>query len=176
MFSDRTRKRWFLNTGDCLIEVTAWACLTVLTLHKTDISFSQFVIASWTCCTRFLNKLAENERVKYNTIYHSIRLTSCDYHVDVNIFHYRSPLGSSWSWLYGSWIYSYLCNQCMSPLKLWIRTPTLFDKVCQWLATGGWCSPGTPVSSTNKIPRHDIAEILLKVALNTINQIKKSSP
>jgi hypothetical protein len=26
----------------------------------------------------------------------------------------------------------------------------------------------TPVSSTNKINRHDIAELLLKVALNTI--------
>jgi hypothetical protein len=31
-------------------------------------------------------------------------------------------------------------------------------------------SPGTPVSSTNKNDRHDIIEILLKVALNTINQ------
>jgi hypothetical protein len=31
---------------------------------------------------------------------------------------------------------------------------------------------GTPVSSTNKTDRHDIAEILLKVALNTINQFK----
>ena len=29
--------------------------------------------------------------------------------------------------------------------------------------------PGTPVSSTNKTDRHDITEILLKVALNTIN-------
>jgi hypothetical protein len=28
--------------------------------------------------------------------------------------------------------------------------------------------PGTPVSSTNKINHHDITEILLKVALNTI--------
>ena len=28
--------------------------------------------------------------------------------------------------------------------------------------------PGTPVSSTNKTDRHDITEILLKVALNTI--------
>jgi hypothetical protein len=28
--------------------------------------------------------------------------------------------------------------------------------------------PGPPVSSTNKIERHDIAEILLKVAINTI--------
>ena len=31
-------------------------------------------------------------------------------------------------------------------------------------------SPGTPVSSTTKTGRHDIAEILLKMALNTKNQ------
>jgi len=31
-------------------------------------------------------------------------------------------------------------------------------------------SLGTPVSFTNKTDRHDITEILLKVALNTINQ------
>jgi hypothetical protein len=31
---------------------------------------------------------------------------------------------------------------------------------------------GGPASSTTKTGRHDIAEILLKVALNTINQIK----
>jgi hypothetical protein len=34
--------------------------------------------------------------------------------------------------------------------------------------TSRWFSPYTPVSSTNKTCRHDIAEILLKVALNTI--------
>ena len=33
---------------------------------------------------------------------------------------------------------------------------------------GRWFSPVTPVSSTNKTDSHDIAEILLKVALNTI--------
>jgi len=26
-----------------------------------------------------------------------------------------------WSWPYGSWIYSCLCNQFLSPLNLWIR-------------------------------------------------------
>ena len=31
-----------------------------------------------------------------------------------------------------------------------------------------WFSPGTPIYSYNKTDRHDIAEILLKVALNTI--------
>jgi hypothetical protein len=33
------------------------------------------------------------------------------------------------------------------------------------LAHGRWFSPGAPASSTNKTGRHDIAEILLKVAL-----------
>jgi hypothetical protein len=54
---------------------------------------------------------------------------------------------------------------------LWVQTQlrrgvlntTLCDKNCQSL------SPGTPVSSTNKTDRHNTAEILLKVALNTIN-------
>ena len=40
----------------------------------------------------------------------------------------------------------------------------LCDKVRQLLATGRWFSPDTSVSSSNK------TEILLKVALNTINQ------
>ena len=45
------------------------------------------------------------------------------------------------------------------------------EKVCQWLATGRWFSLGTPVSSINKTDLHDITEILLKVALNTITLI-----
>jgi len=49
---------------------------------------------------------------------------------------------------------------------------TLCDKVWQWLATGLWFSPGSPVSTTNKSDRHDIPDILLKVLLNIINQIK----
>jgi hypothetical protein len=43
-----------------------------------------------------------------------------------------------------SWIYNYLCKQCLSPLKLWVRISIrrsvldtkLCDKVCQWLGTG----------------------------------------
>jgi hypothetical protein len=37
-------------------------------------------------------------------------------------------------------------------------------------AHGRWFSPGTPASFTTKTGRHDIAELLLKVALNTKNQ------
>ena len=74
------------------------------------------------------------------------------------------------------WIYNYLCNQFLSPLMLWVRISirarctTLCDKVCQWLATGRWFFPGPSVSFTNKTDCHDITEILLKVALNTIKQ------
>jgi hypothetical protein len=31
----------------------------------------------------------------------------------------------SWSWSYGSWIYNYRCNQCLSPLQLWVWTRIL---------------------------------------------------
>ena len=78
---------------------------------------------------------------------------------------------SSWSWSYGSWIYNYLCNQCLPPLTLWVRIllrrGELDTKV--WLTAGRWFSPGTQISSTNKTDHHNITEILLKVALNTIN-------
>jgi hypothetical protein len=39
------------------------------------------------------------------------------------------------------------------------------------LADGLWFSPDTPVSSTTKTGRYDIAETLLKVALNIKNQL-----
>jgi hypothetical protein len=52
------------------------------------------------------------------------------------------------------------------------RLAAASDKAYQLLAHGRWFSPGTPASSTTKSGRHDIAEILLNVELNTkrINQ------
>ena len=82
---------------------------------------------------------------------------------------------STCPWLHDSWIYNYLCNQCPSPLILWIRISirasctTLCDKVCQRLATGRCFCLGPLVSSIIKTDSHDItAELLLKAALNTI--------
>jgi hypothetical protein len=49
------------------------------------------------------------------------------------------------------------------------RLAATSDKVYQLLAHGQWFSSA---SSTNKTGRHDIAEILLKEALNTKIQIK----
>jgi hypothetical protein len=42
------------------------------------------------------------------------------------------------------------------------------------LAHGRWFFPGIPASSTTKTGRHDIAEILLKVAFNTKNLKKEN--
>jgi hypothetical protein len=63
-----------------------------------------------------------------------------------------SNKGPSWSWSYVSWIYYYLCNQCLSLLKLWVRIPlsrgvletTLCDKAGLWLAAGRLFSPWPP--------------------------------
>jgi len=98
------------------------------------------------------------------------------FHIFVLHDHIQFCKGPSWPWSYGGWIYNYLCNQWLLSLMLWVQIliragcATLCDKVCQWLASGRWFSPGPPVSSTNKTDRHDIAEILLKVALNIIKQ------
>jgi hypothetical protein len=69
----------------------------------------------------------------------------------INAYHHLSCEFEPWSWQ-------------------GILDTTLCDKVCQWLEKGRWFPLGTPVSSNNKTDRHDITEILLKVALNTINQ------
>ena len=89
--------------------------------------------------------------------------------IDTSIDNIRAWCSSS----YGSWINNYLCNQCISPLMLWVLIPlmrgvldtTLCDKVCQWLAASRF-SPIIPVSSTNKsrLPRYkwNIVESIVK--------------
>ena len=67
----------------------------------------------------------------------------------------------------------YLSNRCLSP-PMWVRISIrarctiLCDKFRQWLSTGRWFSPGPPVYSANKTDSHNIAKILLRVALNTV--------
>ena len=58
--------------------------------------------------------------------------------------------------------------------KGYTRLAAASDKVYQLLAHGRRFSPGTLASSTTKTGRHDIAEILLKVALNTKKAINQS--
>ena len=64
-----------------------------------------------------------------------------------------------------AWVRTQLCKL----QKGCTRLAAASDKVYQLLARGRWFSPGTPASSTTKTGCHNIAEILLRVALNTMN-------
>ena len=61
------------------------------------------------------------------------------------------------------------------PLRRGVLDKMFCDKVCQWLATGRWFSPGTPVSSTNKIDLHDITEIVESGVEHNKCLLKKTS-
>jgi hypothetical protein len=71
-----------------------------------------------------------------------------------------------------AWVRARLCKL----QKGCTRLAAASDTVYQLLAHGRWFSPGIPASSTTTTGRHDIhvTEILLKVAINTINQIKSN--
>ena len=60
---------------------------------------------------------------------------------------------------------------CVIYKKGCTRLAAASNKAYQLLVRGRWFSTGNPASSTTKTG-HDIAELLLKVALNTNNQIK----
>jgi hypothetical protein len=60
-----------------------------------------------------------------------------------------------------AWVRARLCKL----QKGCIRLAAASDRAYQLLAHGRWFSPSTPASSPTKTGRHDIAEILLKVAL-----------
>jgi hypothetical protein len=65
----------------------------------------------WKSSTRHLANNSYDMRifVNMNCVFHSLSETQLQ--------------GQPWS--YGSWIYNYLCNQCLSPTKVWIRIPLM---------------------------------------------------
>ena len=75
--------------------------------------------------------------------------------------------------VYGSWIYNYPCNQCLSPLTLWVRIPLRRDvqhyviKFVSdlWQVDGFLWALGFPPPIKLS---HDITEILLNVTFNII--------
>ena len=133
----------------------------------------------WTLFIRFVKKkylhvLWSNVRtIGWNKFHLTANFLRCKFYCYIMSF--LLLVGPSWWWSYGSWIYNYLYNLCISPLTLRVRIfiragcTTLCDKVCQ---RHDWFSQGPLVSSTNKADCHNISEILLKVALNTIKTNK----
>jgi hypothetical protein len=59
-------------------------------------------------------------------------------------------------------------------VKVGVHTSIITITNDREISHGRWFSQCTPASSTTETGRHDIAEILLKVAFNTKNQIKSN--
>jgi len=111
------------------------------------------------------------QKKKYNTIFIQYVFSLA------TVFEYKFLR----QWSYGSWIYNYLCNQCLSPLMLWFESRSWWGvqhyviKFVSDLRQVDGFLRALQVSSTNKTDCHDITEILLKVTLNTIKQTNKQT-
>jgi hypothetical protein len=78
-----------------------------------------------------------------------------------------------------SWIYNFLCYQCLSPLRLWdpiqlrqcVLDTTLWDKVCQWLAKGRWFFPYT-VSSIASLGKSEYIVLINRRQLHIHRNIE----
>ena len=103
------------------------------------------VCIKWPMAPAFPNHWMTPYRIKWYVIHNMFLIPTFQKYL----------VGLLWSWLFDGWICNYLCNQFLLPRMLWV-----------WIQ---WFSLGTLISSTNKTNFHDITEILLKVALNTIN-------
>ena len=88
-----------------------------------------------------------------------------------DVHEYISYLETVWLWSYCTCGFTtnytnsdYHHLRCEFESSLWrvVLITTSCDKVCQWLAGGRWFSP------VNKTDRHDITELVFKVALNTM--------
>ena len=121
-------------------------------------TFGLWVCFSQRCRHGWLNLDYDGKGLSRDDYFYYILTDVC--YIDIHI----KIEGSSWSRSYGSWIYNYLCNQCLSPLTLLVRIPLrrglvnitfYYDKVCQWLAAGLqvlWFPP--PIKLTTSISRY----------------------
>jgi hypothetical protein len=93
---------------------TAWYCL--LFYFLLSVQFLKYISVSGWNHTPVLTWT-------YYIISISNKIKNKKYHTVGTFTQSNRKVGPSWSWSYDSWIYNYLCNQCLSPLKLWVRTP-----------------------------------------------------
>ena len=110
------------------------------------------------------------------TFSHNLSLLEPDLMFHLHLVFGLSPCGMGVAMVMIVWwlIYNYLCNQCLSPLKLWVWIqfmPIMARCIrfnIMWSSLSVTCYRSL-VFSTNKTDRHNITETFLKVALNTIN-------
>ena len=98
-----------------------------------------------------------------------------NYSIPFSSFHNTTKWKELFSWKGTTFVYVLSSDWWISGLtpvynSYFCTKPQILVLFQQKLITDKWFSPGIPVSSINKTDHHYITEILLKVALNTINQ------
>jgi hypothetical protein len=90
---------------------------------KCQLSFNWHLKLSKVCATQsrrfYKTHLIQLSTLSYLVVYRlgkNVTIIQC-------IYLTRSTRITSWSWSYGSWIFNYPCNQCLSSLELWVRIP-----------------------------------------------------
>ena len=91
-------------------------------------------IKSGSCWTKPRNGMSSQDNIRFSSADEKCVVT---FSISIYI-----SLGSSWSWPYHSWIYSYLCNQCISLLELWVQIPVMVwctRNNCMWKSLSMIC-------------------------------------
>ena len=138
-------------------QIQFWSKLKILLLYSLFQTLKFFL---WNCAILESLKIKRQVTIlkSVQNSYYPIPFSLLMFQRFITYYFSFQKKGLPWSWSYDNWIYNYLCNQCLSPLTLWVQIPhrrvlytTLCDKVCQWLAAGLWFSLGTLVSDIIEI-------------------------
>jgi hypothetical protein len=141
---------YMLNFGKSSISSSSLCNLTILNVHLMKIMV--------------IPETRREHYIRYLRVYSIKRQTKDDCIVllyDMKYYIYSlKPITNT------AWVRARLCKLQKGNTRLAAASANVY----KLLTHGRWFSPGTPASSTTKTGRHDIADILLKVALNTINK------
>jgi len=89
-----------------------------------------------------------------------ITLYVLEYLITFNFIFKIQSKGPSWPCSYGSWIYNYLCNQCLSPLTLWVPTHDEVNSIQHYVMKFMYMKTGPQARFTEPFPNF---------ALNTLH-------
>jgi hypothetical protein len=134
-FKSNKRFLYENNIRICFVRMKMKMCDTTMSCHNTNNGFSK----PWNSCvssegkntfntkTSFLGYLNMSCLIKKThqpTVSHW--QTALSHNVDISRVHDLTPIwGLSWSWMYATWIYNCLCNQCLSPQTFRVRIPLI---------------------------------------------------
>jgi hypothetical protein len=112
-----------------------------------------FYSSTHNLCIKRYKKMWQNKTLKYMYVHKNNDII-------LNIYYRHQKL-----------LQNFMTAYCISPLMLWVqisiraKCTTLCDKVCHWLVTGQWFSPGPPVSSTNNFHFRSIRSYIFSVII-----------